>query len=63
MAVVTSVAPVSRRYYEKRNRSVAELNIIQMSAVLGKPKPTGLSALTKPELISLALALHNEFPE
>lgn len=63
MSVYTSVSTVSYRYYEKRNRLVAELNIIQMCQALGKPKPEGLSAMPKSALIRLALSLHSEFPE
>lgn len=63
MAIVTTVTTVSHRYYEKRNRSVAELNIIQMCEALGKPRPEGLSSMSKSALINLAISLHNEFPE
>lgn len=65
MAIVTVVSTVSYRYYEKRNRSVAEQNIQSMSRALGKPIPTyaELSALSKDAVIRLALSLHNEFPE
>lgn len=63
MAIVTVVTSVSARYYEKRNRSVAELNIIQMCDALGRPRPEGLTTMSKSELVRLALSLHNEFPE
>lgn len=63
MAIVTTVTSVSYRYYEKRNRSVAELNIVQMCQSLGRPRPEGLSSMSKTDLIRLALSLHNEFPE
>ena len=63
MTIVTTVTTVSYRYYEKRRRSVVELNIEQMCRVLGKPHPEGLAEMTKHELIMMALNLHNEFPE
>ena len=63
MAIVTISTTVSYRYYEKRNRSVAELNIIQMSRALGRPEPEGLREMSKHALIMLALSLHSEFPE
>jgi len=65
MAVFTSVATVSYRYYDKRNRSVAEMNIRDMCRNLDKAAPSSaeLSAMSKPELIRLALSLHNQFPE
>lgn len=65
MAIVTVVSTVSYRYYEKRNRSVAEQNIQSMSRALGKPEPAyaDLRAMGKDALIRLALSLHNEFPE
>lgn len=65
MTIVTVVATVSYRYYEKRNRSVAEQNIQSMCRALGKPAPTyaDLRALSKDAVIRLALSLHNEFPE
>lgn len=62
MAVVEVHATVSYRYYEKRNRSVAELNIKQMARSLGRPEPEGLSSLSKDALIKLALEYHNLFP-
>ena len=65
MAIVTIIAAVSYRYYEKRNRSVAEQNIQSMSRALGKPEPAyaDLRAMSKDDLIRLALSLHYEFPE
>lgn len=62
MTIVTVISSVSHRYYEKRNRSVAELNIKQMSESLGKPIPEGLSTMPKGQLVNLALSLHSEFP-
>jgi hypothetical protein len=63
MAIVTTVTSVSARYYEKRNRMVAELNIKEMCRALGEPIPEGLSDLSKPEVVKLALSLHQKFPE
>ncbi|UTC28865.1 hypothetical protein MARCHEWKA_03530 [Brevundimonas phage vB_BpoS-Marchewka] len=65
MAIVTTVSSVSYRYYEKRNRSVAEQNIQSMCRALDKSPPpyAELRALAKDALIRLALSLHNEFPE
>lgn len=65
MAIVTTVATVSYRYYEKRNRSVAELNVQSMCRALGKDIPpyAELHAMPKDALIRLALSLHAEFPE
>jgi|GEM_PF-6297347 len=65
MAIVSSVATVSHRYYEKRNRSVAEQNIRSMCRALGKEPPawSELSEMSKWDLIKLALTLHSEFPE
>ena len=65
MAIVSYVSTVSYRYYEKRNRSVAEQNVQSMCRALDKPVPTyaELRALSKDTLIRLALNLHNEFPE
>lgn len=62
MATFTSVTSVSRRYYDKRNRSVAEFNIKQMCHSLGREVPV-LKGMPKQDLITLALSLHNEFPE
>ena len=65
MAIVTVVSTVSYRYYEKRNRNVAEQNIQSMCQALGKTPPAyaELRAMSKDALIRLALSLHNEFPE
>lgn len=63
MTIVSTVASVSHRYYEKRNRSVAEMNIRQMCEALGKPCPEGLRTMTKGNLVNLAMRLHGEFPE
>ncbi|USN14030.1 hypothetical protein KABACHOK_01940 [Brevundimonas phage vB_BpoS-Kabachok] len=65
MAIITYVATVSYRYYEKRNRSVAEQNIQSMCRALDKAPPTyaELRAMSKDAVIRLALSLHNEFPE
>lgn len=63
MAIVTTVTTVSARYYEKRNRSVAEQNIHSMCRALDKPVPPHLSSMSKGDLVSLALALHQEMPE
>ena len=62
MAIVTTIATVSRRYYDKRNRSVAEFNVKQMCHALGRDVPV-LKGMPKQDLITLALSLHNEFPE
>lgn len=65
MSVVTTIATVSYRYYDKRPRSTCERNIESMCQALGKPVPNRyeLVSLTKPNLIRLALNLHNEFPD
>jgi len=65
MAVFTSVATVSARYYEKRNRSVAEFNIRQMCESLGRTPPTWdeFKAMSKSDVVNMALRLHREFPE
>lgn len=65
MAIVTTVATVSYRYYDKRNRSVAEQNIQQMARALGEEPPawTDLRAMSKDAVIKLALAYHAKFPE
>jgi hypothetical protein len=63
MAIFRSVTTVSYRYYEKRNRSVAELNIIQMCQSLKREPPANLGAMPKSDLIRLAINLHDEFPE
>lgn len=63
MSSVTTVASVSHRYYEKRNRSVAELNVRQMCEALSRPVPEGLSTMPKYKLVDLAMCLHREFPE
>ncbi|USN15315.1 hypothetical protein KIKIMORA_01690 [Brevundimonas phage vB_BpoS-Kikimora] len=65
MAIVTTVSTVSYRYYEKRNRSVAEMNIQSMCRALDKEVPTyaELHAMSKDALIWMALRLHDEFPE
>jgi hypothetical protein len=63
MAIVTYVTSVSYRYYEKRNRSVAELNIIQMCQSLKREPPADLRTMPKSALIRLALNLHDSFPE
>lgn len=63
MAVFTSVTSVSHRYYEKRNRSVAELNVKQMCQSLGRPVPDDLGTMPKSTLISLAISLHQQFPD
>lgn len=62
MGTFTVVTSVSRRYYEKRNRSVAEFNIKQMCHALGRDCPV-LKGMPKHDLITLALSLHSEFPE
>lgn len=62
MAVFSSVATVSHRYYDKRNRSVAEFNIKQMCHSLGRDVPV-LKGMPKQDLIALALRLHSEFPD
>lgn len=65
MGTFTSVATVSYRYYDKRNRSVAEQNIQSMARSLELPSPTteGLRAMSKPDLIKLAMWYHNQMPE
>lgn len=63
MTIVTVVTSVSYRYYEKRNRSVAEQNIRSMCHALGREPPTNLAALAKDDLIHLALRTHAEMPE
>jgi hypothetical protein len=65
MAIFTSVATVSYRYYDKRNRSVAEQNIQSMCRSLGIDVPyhSTLAGMPKAELIRLALSLHSQFPE
>jgi hypothetical protein len=65
MGTFTVVTSVSRRYYDKRNRSTAEFNIRQMQRQLGKEVSTNadLAKMPKQDLITLALSLHNEFPE
>jgi len=65
MSVFTSSATVSRRYYDKRPRTVAEQNIKSMSESLGLEVPEwkSLRALSKSEVIDKAMALHRLFPE
>jgi predicted HicB family RNase H-like nuclease len=63
MAIVTTISTVSARYYEKRNRSVAELNILSMCRALGREPPAQLSQMSKFALVRYALELHAEMPE
>lgn len=63
MTIVQTVATVSHRYYQKRNRSVAELNVRQMCRALGKPCPDDLGTMEKSKLVNLAMSLHRELPQ
>lgn len=63
MAIVTTVSTVSARYYQKRNRSVAELNILSMCRALSREPPERLSQMSKSALVRYALELHQEMPE
>lgn len=60
--IVTTMTTVSHRYYEKRNRRVAELNIIQMFRLLGRSAPEGLQSMPKWELVNTAMRLHGDMP-
>jgi len=64
VSIVSTVSTVSRRYYDKRNRSVAEANIQSMCRALGRPVPaySELRKLSKPLLVSLAMEHHLDFP-
>lgn len=63
MSTFTSVTTASYRYYDKRNRRVAEDNIRHMARVLHMDAPTGLAEKSKPELIQLALWFHSKMLE
>lgn len=64
MAVVEIRATVSRAYYEKRNRRVAEAAINDMRRALGRAPRTveDLRGTCKFDLITDALELHAEMP-